>query len=142
MVVDENKHHMKVGKKGPKEKVVDCFSKKDWYYVKALVFSQYFLYEIHISYMKTLVMRTQGTKTVSDGLKGHVFEVSLSDLQNDEVAFRKSRLVLEIVQGKNSLTNFHGMDLFDFLLGTKGWVGNYLSKLCLIRHKLILIFLG
>ena len=109
--------------------------------MKALVFSQYFLSEIHISYMKTLVMRTQGTKTVSDHLKGHVFEVSLSDLQNDKVAFRQSRLVTEIIQGKNCLTNFHGMDLFDFLLSTKGWIGNYLSKLCLIRCKCILIFL-
>ena len=69
--------------------------------------------------MKTLVMRTQGTKTVSDHLKGHVFEVSLSDLQNDKVAFRQSRLVTEIIQGKNCLTNFHGMDLFDVCLVTK-----------------------
>ncbi len=47
----------------------------------------------------------------SDGLKGRVFEVSLADLQNDEVAFRKFKLVTEDVQGKNCLTNFHGMDL-------------------------------
>ncbi|CAO2578515.1 40S ribosomal protein S3a [Lemmus lemmus] len=53
---------------------------------------------------KTLVTRTQGTKIASDGLKGRVFEVSLADLQNDEVAFRKFK-------GKNCLTNFHGMDL-------------------------------
>lgn len=47
----------------------------------------------------------------SDGLKGRVFEVSLADLQNDEVAFRKFKLVAEEVQGRNVLTNFHGMDL-------------------------------
>jgi small subunit ribosomal protein S3Ae len=40
-----------------------------------------------------------------------VFEVSLADLQNDEVAFRKFKLITEDVQGKNCLTNFHGMDL-------------------------------
>lgn len=40
-----------------------------------------------------------------------MFEVSLADLQNDEVAFRKFKLVTEDVQGKNCLTNFHGMDL-------------------------------
>ena len=40
-----------------------------------------------------------------------MFEVSLADLQNDEVAFRKFRLVSEDVQGKNLLTNFHGMDM-------------------------------
>ena len=60
---------------------------------------------------KTLVTRTQGTKIASDGLKGLVFEVSLADLQNDEVAFRKFKLITEDVQGKNCLTNFHGMDL-------------------------------
>ena len=47
----------------------------------------------------------------SDGLKGRVFEVSLADLQNDEVAFRKFKLITEDVQGKNCLCNFHGMDL-------------------------------
>ncbi|OBS67696.1 hypothetical protein A6R68_03764, partial [Neotoma lepida] len=30
---------------------------------------------------------------------------------NDEVVFRKFKLIIEDVQGKNSLTNFHGMDL-------------------------------
>ncbi len=47
----------------------------------------------------------------SEGLKGRVFEVSLADLQNDEISFRKFRLIAEEVQGKNVLTNFHGMDL-------------------------------
>uniref|UniRef100_A0A452E377 40S ribosomal protein S3a n=1 Tax=Capra hircus TaxID=9925 RepID=A0A452E377_CAPHI len=60
---------------------------------------------------KTLVTGTQGSKIASDGLKGHVFEVSLADLQNDEVAFRKFKLITEDVQGKNCLTNFHGMAL-------------------------------
>ena len=60
---------------------------------------------------KMLVARPQGTKIASDGLKGHVFEVSLTNLQNDEVAFRKLKLITEDVQGKNCLTNFHGMNL-------------------------------
>merc|ERR1712062_466509 len=34
-----------------------------------------------------------------------------ADLQNDEVAFRKFKLVAEEVQGRNVLTNFHGMSL-------------------------------
>lgn len=51
------------------------------------------------------------TGNAVDGLKGRVFEVSLADLQNDEVAFRKFRLIVEEVQGKNCLTNFHGMDM-------------------------------
>ncbi|TKC41805.1 hypothetical protein EI555_015103 [Monodon monoceros] len=44
---------------------------------------------------KTLVTRTQGTKIASDGLKGHVFAVSPADLQNDEAAFRKFKLITE-----------------------------------------------
>merc|ERR1712055_1241994 len=86
-------------------KIVDPFSKKDWYDVKAP--SMFNIRQIG----KTLVTRTQGTKIASDGLKGRVFEVSLADLQNDEVAFRKFKLMAEEVQGRNVLTNFHGMDL-------------------------------
>merc|ERR1712080_613438 len=40
--------------------------------------------------------------------------VSLADLQNEndaERSFRKFKLVCEEVQGKNCLTNFHGMGL-------------------------------
>ncbi|CAH7018733.1 unknown_gene_14621 [Phodopus roborovskii] len=105
MAGSKNKHLRKAGKKGAKKKVVDQFSKKDWYDVKALA-----MFNIR-NIGKTLVTRTQGTKIASDGLKGRVFEVSLADLQNDEVAFRKSKPITEDVQGKNCLTNFHGMDL-------------------------------
>ena len=58
-----------------------------------------------------MVTRSQGTRIASEGLKGRVFEVSLADLQNNEAAFRKFKLITEDVQGKNCLTNFHGMDL-------------------------------
>ena len=63
---------------------------------------------------KTLVNRTAGTKIASDGLKGRVFEVSLADLQNEndaERSFRKFKLIVEDVQGKNCLTTFYGMNL-------------------------------
>jgi small subunit ribosomal protein S3Ae len=44
-------------------------------------------------------------------LKGRIFEVSLADLQKDEDhAFRKVKLRVDEVQGKNCLTNFHGLD--------------------------------
>ncbi|XP_043740701.1 40S ribosomal protein S3a-like [Cervus elaphus] len=105
MAVGKNKRLTKGGKKRAKKKVVDPFSKKDWYDVKAPA-----MFNIR-NIGKTLVTRTQGTKIASDGLKGHVFEVSLADLQNDEVAFRKFKLITEDVQGKNCLTNFHSMDL-------------------------------
>uniref|UniRef100_A0A2I2Y9H1 Ribosomal protein S3A n=1 Tax=Gorilla gorilla gorilla TaxID=9595 RepID=A0A2I2Y9H1_GORGO len=89
MVVDKNKCLTKGGKKGAKKKVVDPFSKKDWYDVKAPA-----MFNIR-NIGKTLVTRTQGTKIASDGLKSRVFEVSLADLQNDEVAFRKFKLITE-----------------------------------------------
>lgn len=60
---------------------------------------------------KTLVRRTRGTKNISGGLQGHVFEASLADLQNDDVAFRKLKLITEDVLVKNYLTNLHGTDL-------------------------------
>merc|ERR1712222_100990 len=59
---------------------------------------------------KTLVSRTAGTKIAADGLKGRVFEVSLGDLnKSEDDAFRKIRLRVEDIQGKNCLTNFWGM---------------------------------
>jgi small subunit ribosomal protein S3Ae len=60
---------------------------------------------------KTLVNRTTGIKNANDALKGRIFEVSLADLQKDEDhAFRKIKLRVDEVQGKNCLTNFHGLD--------------------------------
>lgn len=61
--------------------------------------------------LRCFILSYYHTEIASDGLKGRVFEVSLADLQNDEVAFRKFKLITEDVQGKNCLTNFHGMDL-------------------------------
>ncbi|XP_038953731.1 ubiquitin carboxyl-terminal hydrolase CYLD isoform X7 [Rattus norvegicus] len=101
MAVRKNQHPTKGGKKGAKKKVVDPFSKKDWYDVKAPA-----MFNIR-SIRKTLVTRTQGAKTAPDGLEGRVFEGRLADLQNDEDSFRKVKLNTEDVQGKN----FHGMDL-------------------------------
>jgi ribosomal protein S3AE len=57
------------------------------------------------------VNRTTGLKNANDALKGRILEVSLADLQKDEDhAFRKVRLRVDEVQGKNCLTNFHGLD--------------------------------
>jgi len=108
MAVGKNKGLAKSGKKGVKKKIVDPFTRKDWYDVKAP--NMFTNRQIGI----TVVNRTQGTKIASEGLKGRVFEVSLADLQKDndaERSFRKFRLIAEEVQGKEVLTNFHGMDL-------------------------------
>jgi len=108
MAVGKNKGLKIGGKKGAKKKVVDPFTRKDWYDIKAP--SVFKVRQVG----KTLVNRTQGTKIASDGLKGRVYEVSLADLQSEndaERSFRKFKLVCEDVQGKNCLTNFHGMNL-------------------------------
>ena len=79
--------------------------KKEWYDVKA---PGYFTVR---NFCKTVVNRSAGLKIASEGLKGRVFEVSLADLNKDEdQAYRKIRLVVEEVQGRDCLTNFHGMD--------------------------------
>merc|ERR1712228_1066200 len=108
MAVGKNKAANKGGKKGSKKKIIDPFTRKDWYDVKApAIFA-------NRQVGKTLVNKTQGTKIASEGLKGRVFEVSLADLQNEsdaERSFRKFRLIAEEVQGKNVLTNFYGFNL-------------------------------
>jgi small subunit ribosomal protein S3Ae len=71
----------KTGKKGVKKKIIDPFTRKDWYDIKAP--SVFKVRDVG----KTLVNRTAGTKLASDGLKGRVYEVSLADLQNETVGF-------------------------------------------------------
>ncbi|KAH9630911.1 hypothetical protein HF086_014652 [Spodoptera exigua] len=82
MAVGKNKGLSKGGKKGVKKKIVDPFTRKDWYDVKAP--SMFTKRQVGT----TLVNRTQGTKIASEGLKGRVFEVSLADLQADTDAER------------------------------------------------------
>ncbi|KAF2095178.1 ribosomal protein S3Ae [Rhizodiscina lignyota] len=103
MAVGKNKRLSK-GKKGLKKRT-DPFAKKDWYSVKAP--STFAIRDVG----KTLVNRTTGLKNANDALKGRIFEVSLADLQKDEDhSFRKVKLRVDEIQGKNCLTNFHGLD--------------------------------
>lgn len=105
MAIGKNK---KLGKKvkGGKKKAADPFTRKDWYDIKApSMFTQRVA-------GKTPVTRTTGLKVASDSLKGRVFTVSLADLQSQEdLDYRKIKLVGEEVQGKTLLTNFYGMDM-------------------------------
>jgi len=104
MAVGKNKRLSK-GKKGLKKKVVDPFTRKDWYDIKAPSFFE------TPNVGKTLVNRSQGLKNANDALKGRIVEISLADLQKDEEqAFRKIKLRVDEVQGKNCLTTFYGMD--------------------------------
>merc|ERR1712158_60721 len=106
MAVGKNKRLNTKSKKGGKKKVVDPFIKKEWFDVKAPnMFKQR-------NIGKTLVTKTIGNKVAADGLKHRVYDINQEDLQGqDGNHFRKFRLVCEDVQGKNCLTNFHGMGL-------------------------------
>jgi len=106
MAVGKNKRLTKGGKKGGKKKQGDAFLKKEWYDIKApSVFSQR-------NCGKTLVSRTAGTKIATEELKGRVLELNLADLNNDEdQSYKKVKLCIEEVQGRNCLTDFHGLCL-------------------------------
>jgi small subunit ribosomal protein S3Ae len=101
----KNKKLSKGGKKGQKKKITDPFARKEWYNIKApSVFRSR-------NVGKTPVNKTAGTKLSQDALLGRIVEVSLADLNKDEdQAFRNIKLRIEDVQGKDVLTNFHGMN--------------------------------
>jgi len=103
MAIGKNK---KLGKKkGAKKKVQDPFLRKEWYDVKAPApFTTRYI-------GKTCVTRTTGTRIATDYLKGRVVESSLADLNNNADAWRKIKLCVEDIEGKNCLTNFHGLDM-------------------------------
>ena len=104
MVVGKNKRLSK-GKKGLKKKVIDPFTRKEWYNIKAPSTFE------NRDVGKTLVNRSTGLKNANDELKGRIIDVSLADLQGQEDhAFRRIQLRVDEVQGKNLLTNFHGLD--------------------------------
>merc|ERR1712050_586691 len=106
MAVGKNKRLTKGGKKGGKKKAGDPFLKKEWYDIKAPS-----LFNIR-NCGKTLVSRTQGTKIATEELKGRVLELNLADLNNDEdQSYKKIKLCIEEVQGRNCLTDFHGLSL-------------------------------
>jgi small subunit ribosomal protein S3Ae len=105
MAVGKNKRLSK-GKKGKGKKIVDPFTKKEWYDIKApCMFT-------NRAVGKTMVTRSTGTKLASDALKNRVVEVCLADLQkgDEDQSYRKIRLRIDDIQGKNCLTNFHGMN--------------------------------
>lgn len=105
MAVGKNKRLSK-GKKGLKKKIVDPFTKKDWFDIKAPSTFE------NRNVGKTLINKSTGLKSAADGLKGRIFEASLADLQGQEdLSLRKIKLRVDEVQGKNLLTNFHGMEL-------------------------------
>jgi len=107
MAVGKNKKLSKGGRKGGKKKAGDPFLKKEWYEIKAPSIFQ------KRNCGTTLVTKSAGTKIASEGLKGRVLELNLADLmtESDDMAYKKVKLCIEEIQGRNCLTDFHGMDL-------------------------------
>jgi len=105
MAVGKNK---KLGKKKKgTRKIIDPFSRKEWYDVKAP--NAFQIRQIG----KTMVTKTIGTKVAREGLMGRVFTVSLGDLKpnGEDDAFRKFKLKVEEVAGTNCLTQFYSLDM-------------------------------
>jgi len=105
MAVGKNKKLGKKKKGG--RKIVDPFAKKEWYDVKAP--SMFATKNVG----KTIATKSAGNKLARDNLLGRCFTVSLGDLKpaSEDDAFRKFRLTVEEVQGRQCLTNFTGMEL-------------------------------
>jgi len=104
MAVGKSKKQVKGAGKGGKKKVVDPFTRKEWYDIRAPN-----MFETQIV-GKTCVNRSQGMKNANDSLRGRVVELSVGELNKDEEnAFRKVKLRVDEIQGKKCLTNFHGM---------------------------------
>jgi small subunit ribosomal protein S3Ae len=106
MAIGKNKKLGK-GRKGGKKKYIDPMSKKEWYDYKAP-----YPFEA-TAFGKTCINRTQGTKISSERIKGRVVEASLADLKPnmDHMSWRKIKLMIEDIEGKNARTSFYGMDM-------------------------------
>lgn len=107
MAIGKNKRLTK-GKKGLKKKLIDPLTRKEWFDFKAPV---PFMAK---SFGKTCVTKTTGTKIAHEQIKGRVVESSLSDLKesvDQTFAWRKVKLIIDDVEGKNAVTSFYGVNI-------------------------------
>ena len=107
MAVGKNKRLSKGGKRTQKRKAQDAMANKEWFDLVAPV--QFTTRHCG----KTVVNKSKGTFNGPESIKGRVFEVCLADLMDAEGDYtnRKVTLKAEDVQGRNVITNFHGMSL-------------------------------
>jgi small subunit ribosomal protein S3Ae len=108
MAVGKNKRVSKGGKRGNKKKVVEAMSRKEWYDVVAPASFK------TRQFTKTICNKSQAMKRAKDSLLGRVYEGCLADLNqvaDKDAPFRKMKFSVEDIQGRNLLTQFHGMDL-------------------------------
>lgn len=98
-------------KKGQKKKQLDPFLRKNWYHIKA---PTYFQGKNNRKVGLTPVTKTTGQRIETEGLKGRICEFNLADLKEDDagdVGHKKIKLEVQEIQGRNCLTDFHGMEL-------------------------------
>jgi len=108
MAIGKNKRVSKGGKRGSKKKVTEPMSRKEWFDVVA---PRNFKVR---QFAKTLCNKTIGTRTVADNMKGRVYECNLADLDQattKDQPFKKMKLQVAEVQGRNLLTSFHSMGM-------------------------------
>ena len=98
----------KGGKKGGKKKVIEPMLRKEWYDVVAPTTFK------TRQCAKALCNKTAGLKIAADNLRGRVYEVNqaeLDDATNKEQPFRRVKLEIKEVQGRNLLTQFHSLHM-------------------------------
>jgi small subunit ribosomal protein S3Ae len=108
MAVGKNKRVSKGGKKGGKKKILETMARKEWYDVVAPANFK------TRQFTKTICNKTQAMKLASTSLLGRVYEGCLADLNqasDKDMPFRKVKFAVQEIQGRNLLTQFHGMDL-------------------------------
>jgi len=97
------------GRRGSKKQVKEPMSRKEWYDVIAPTTFK------TRAFTKTICNKTTGLKIAADNIRGRVFEANLADLDNGtnirDQPYRKIKLVAQDVQGRNVLTQFHGLSL-------------------------------
>ena len=93
-------------RKGAKKRTVDPLTRKEWFQLRAPVpfKSESFGY--------TCANKTAGLKKVEDAVRGRVVTYLQADLsqQNTDYLWRKVKLIVDEVAGKDARTSFYGLD--------------------------------
>jgi small subunit ribosomal protein S3Ae len=105
MAYGKNKGLNAKGKKGGKKKQLDPFIRKNWYDIKA---PTYFSGKRKVG--RTPVTKTTGQVIETEMIKNRICEFNLADLSDiQDDGFKKIKLEIQETQGRNCLTDFHGM---------------------------------
>jgi small subunit ribosomal protein S3Ae len=108
MAIGKNKRVSKGGKKGSKKKAIEPMSRKEWFDVVA---PRNFKVR---QFAKTICNKTIGIRTVADNMKGRVYEVNLADVDQTSAKdqpYKKMKMQVADVQGRNLLTTFHSLSM-------------------------------